>query len=540
MVNENNNAAECPFLAQKGDPETHYAFASNANYCHKVSPTEPVDLTYQSAVCLSKQHQDCPVFLGKWDSPLPHEIRGEVVKKKEPRTKIWLWLFAILICTILLLLAITNSALLNKFLPVSPPTQEQTSFMQPTTHSPSVTSAISSSPVAIDSPTPTVSATDEIFSPTPTASATFLFPTLGPFIKTPFGPYESFVIHQVAAGESVGKIAEIYNTTSEVIIAVNRLVEDFYFFGETTPTPDPALKPYNPPTPTPPDDPFATPTKPFIPTKTARATITLTPTPYTTPDVWTTVLIHPGDILVILPNLKDYTNITQYQAIYISIAQKVDDLANLYNMTPDEFRYINSLGPGELIASERWIVVPYGGVGSPPTPVPTIQITLDYSSALSPRFGPGDTYLLHMVKPGDNLPFIAGLYQTTEEVLRQANEITDLQPGRVLVVLPGRIDPDGIKPFGTVLIEEDIPVGILASQMRVFESDLVWYNGLEDDQVVLAGQWLIYPNPKPTPTWTHAPLPTKTWGPGPTATKYVGPTHTLTPTPSIPTRTPHP
>lgn len=78
-----------------------------------------------------------------------------------------------------------------------------------------------------------------------------------------------------------------------------------------------------------------------------------------------------------------------------------------------------------------------------------------------------------------------------------------------MVILPGRIDPDDIKPFGTILIEKDIPTGIFASHMRVFESELDWYNGLEDDQVVLADQGLIFPNPEPTPTWTHEPLPKK-------------------------------
>ncbi|MBL7163077.1 MAG: LysM peptidoglycan-binding domain-containing protein [Anaerolineales bacterium] len=281
-------------------------------------------------------------------------------------------------------------------------------------------------------------------------------------------------------------------------------------------------------------------TKPAIPSATVRATITLTPTPYETPDVWTTVLIHPGDILVILPGMKDPESAGQYQAIYFDRVQKTADLAHLYSLTVDELRYYNGLGPGELIAADRWIVVPFGGDGPPPTPAPTLLVTIDLSSAITPKFGPEGEYVLHMVRRGENLPQIAARYHTTEEVLHQANEFTSLQPGNVLVVLPGRSDPTGIKSFGTLLVEDDIPVGVLASQMKVFESDLVWFNGLEDDQIVVTGQWLIYPNPEPTATRTFEPAWTATAGPAPTGTKQVGPTSTPTATLAPPTRTPHP
>lgn len=536
------NGVKCPAIGLKKDSGTHYSFASKSHYCHQVKPSEPVNISFQDGVCLSANFANCPVYTEAWRGSLPIEIRGEAPPKKKSRSWWWVWLLLIPLVAILVWVGM-NLFLSGRIPSLNLISQEPTSYpLAAMINTPVITATQTTIPAAIASPTATETAAGKVES-TPTASATLPFPTLGPFIKTPFGPFESFVIHQVAAGESVGKIADIYNTTTDVIIAVNRLVEDYYFFGETTPTSDPALTPYYTWTPTfSPADAQSTPTKPFIPTETRRpgGKPTHTPTPYLTPDVWTTVLIHPGDILVILPNVKDHSGANQYQAIYISIAQKVDDLANLYNLTPDELRYINDLGPGELIASERWIVVPYGGAGPPPTPVPTVLATIDISFALTPRFGPAGEYLLHMVRPGDNVPQIAALYHTTEDVLRQTNEVLDLQPGDVLVVMPGRIDPEDIRPFGTVLIEEDIPVGILASQMRVFESDLVWYNGLEDDQVVLAGQWLIYPNPEPTPTWTHEPLPTNTWGPGPTATKYVGPTHTPVPTTAVPTRTPHP
>ena len=64
--------------------------------------------------------------------------------------------------------------------------------------------------------------------------------------------------------------------------------------------------------------------------------------------------------------------------------------------------------------------------------------------------------------------YIAERYHTTVEVLRAANEFTGLNPGDVLVVLPGRIDPENVQMFETLLVSEDISVTDLAAQMRVF------------------------------------------------------------------------
>ena len=523
VVIEASNGVACPFIAQKGDPDTHYAFASAANYCHQVNPIEPIALSYQRTVCLTDKFNNCPVYLGTWKSSLPPEIRAEVVHQKRSLRRTWLWLLSALAAMVIIWILI-NPTLLAGWLPASSAAQEYSYVLPTDSKTPTVTSTIQATLAVVPTSTGTNGQSLDYLTVTPSPTpSVFYVPTLGPFFMTPFGPHESFLIHRVHEGESVSKIAEMYDTSNDVIIAVNGLEGDYYFFGEVTNTPGPVLTgPYISPTPTidltitptktiPPE-----PTKPGIPTPTKEwnPTITVTGTPYETPDVWTVVLVHPGDILVILPGVKDPLGVDRYQAIYIDTATKVDDLARFYDMTGDEFRYLNSLGPGSLIAVDRWIVVPYKDAGAPPTPHPTLIATIDFSKALTPRFGPTGEYVLHMVRPGESIPQIAAMYHTTEDVLDQANYLansfTPLQPGDVLVILPGRKEAKGVKLFGTLLVDEDIPIGELASTIRVFESDLTWFNNLEDDQIVPAGRWLIYPREDPRPTRTPTPTLDKT------------------------------
>jgi len=54
----------CPYLGLQYDSSTCHAFSSEHNYCHKVSVPGPVDLDYQSAVCLTESHFDCPIYNG--------------------------------------------------------------------------------------------------------------------------------------------------------------------------------------------------------------------------------------------------------------------------------------------------------------------------------------------------------------------------------------------------------------------------------------------------------------------------------------------
>lgn len=500
--NVTDKVTSCPYIALQGDSETYYGYPSKANYCHQVEPARPINLTYQGSVCLEENFNTCPVYLGTWKGSLPPEIRGEASPKKMVSKRFWLWLLLALI-GIGLIWVLINPVMRNAIFPPIFATKEQPGFIIPSaTYKPTTTPTPSAALAIPTTPTDEAAQFNREATATPSPTSTYSIPTPGPFLKTPFGPYDGFIVHKVASGESVTLLSNMYDTSNEVIIAVNGLEHDYYFFGASTPQPT-TDKPYQSPTPTFSDS--AAPTK--RPTATRRAiptatkpsditpTITKTPTPYGTPEIWTTVLIRPGDVLVILPGQKDPENLDRYQAVYTSEVVRVDDIARLYNLTVDELRYINSLGSSDLIPAGRWLVIPYQEAGPPPTPMPTLAATIDFSYAITPPFGPTGEYVLHMVREGENITFIANRYHSRVEVLRAANGLSAIFPGDVLVVLPGMIDPEGIPMFETLLVDKDISVGDLAAQMSVFESDLLWFNSLEEDQIVPAGRWVIYPKP---------------------------------------------
>ena len=494
---KSKNLDSCPFVGLKNDPETSFSYASKSNYCHKVQPPEPVSISYQESACLTAAYKRCPIYSPDWDGPLPVEIRRKVSKERHyARRFLLLFLLCLLIAGVAWLF-LSDFGSTSVFAIFDP----QDNVAGVSTQASYVVDSPTPSPQTVEAsgeePTATLGATNTP-SLTITPSATYPVSTPGPFLKTPFGPYDGFVVHQVASGESVSLLASMYDTSNEVIVAVNGLDETYYFFGARTPRPT-SDKPYLSPTPTFSED--AEPTKrPAFATATtetngAKPTKTLTPTAYKTPDVWTTTLIYPGDVLVILPGQKDLEEVRQYRAVYVDKVVRVEDFARMYDLTVDELRYYNSLGAGDLIPADRWLVVPHQEGSPPPTPAPTLAATIDFSHAITPRFGPSGEYVLHMVRPGENISLIAERYHTTVQVLQAANGFTGLNPGDVLVVLPGRSDPEGVRMFETFLVSEDIAVEDLAAQMRVFESDLLWFNQLEEGSIVPAGQWVIYPKP---------------------------------------------
>jgi len=77
MAFEAGVESRCPYLGLEDDPETWFAFSSDPNYCHRVSPAEPVAKRYQTEACLSENFAACPVFRAaeNWRGRLPREIR---------------------------------------------------------------------------------------------------------------------------------------------------------------------------------------------------------------------------------------------------------------------------------------------------------------------------------------------------------------------------------------------------------------------------------------------------------------------------------
>jgi hypothetical protein len=67
----------CPFLGLRLDPETHFSSSSPGNYCHKVNPSEPIQVSYQETFCLGGKYAQCIIFKPDWTGILPDTIRGD-------------------------------------------------------------------------------------------------------------------------------------------------------------------------------------------------------------------------------------------------------------------------------------------------------------------------------------------------------------------------------------------------------------------------------------------------------------------------------
>lgn len=67
----------CPFLGLRLDPETHFSSPSPGNYCQKVNPSEPIQISHQEIFCLGGKFEQCVVYRPDWKGALPITIRGD-------------------------------------------------------------------------------------------------------------------------------------------------------------------------------------------------------------------------------------------------------------------------------------------------------------------------------------------------------------------------------------------------------------------------------------------------------------------------------
>ena len=132
----------------------------------------------------------------------------------------------------------------------------------------------------------------------PATSTAELEPSPGPAVMTPFGPNGQYLLHRVRSGESLSLIANLYGTTTDVIIAQNLLVP-----GST---------------------------------------------------LW------PGEILVIFPARMDSEGLPRFRVVFLEEEVLISDFAAEHSASEEDLRFYNSLGSGEIIPARRWMIIPIG------------------------------------------------------------------------------------------------------------------------------------------------------------------------------------
>lgn len=202
----------CPYLGLSFDPQTALAYPSSQNLCHHVTPTAAPGAAYQGQFCLELLHTQCERYVEKSASPIPAEfLLGENTNRHwNPQ---WIRFLPL---GLLILILLSGSFWLMIYLsrqklPIDQPAIQTTSPAAVAILSPTLTQTLQPSPTHTQLPSHTLEPTATL-TPTPY----FLH-----FLETPIGNDRPFLMHRVVAGESLIKLAGMFNTSIDAIRAVN-------------------------------------------------------------------------------------------------------------------------------------------------------------------------------------------------------------------------------------------------------------------------------------------------------------------------------
>ncbi len=206
----------CPFLGLTHDPKTPALFPTDRNCCYQVRPLRTVANHHQEQYCLSSMHQACPIFLNPEDA-LTREVLYAPGRRQRSRRLVFLALAA------LALLALAFSAWVYwdvwssaRFAGSQPGLPERITTPTLDLLLPAVSSTASGfAAIVLPSATPTLT-------PLPPVEISSVTPLPG--LETPIGSDPAFVIHRVAAGESLTILSQRYGTTETAIRAINLML----------------------------------------------------------------------------------------------------------------------------------------------------------------------------------------------------------------------------------------------------------------------------------------------------------------------------
>lgn len=111
-------------------------------------------------------------------------------------------------------------------------------------------------------------------------------------------------------------------------------------------------------------------------------------------------------------------------------------------------------------------------------------------------FGAHLVYVVHQIREGESIERLSLIYNTSDPVIRALNGInaTDvLWADRVIVVLPGVVDPSGVQMRKPVYLENDSTVQNLATLYDVTVGQMRADNDLGKDDFVPGKRWLVVP-----------------------------------------------
>ncbi|CCF84312.1 LysM peptidoglycan-binding domain-containing protein [Nitrolancea hollandica] len=188
----------CPLLGLRDDPATHALYPRDDHQCGVAGVGAP-SLEQQAGYCLSTRHAQCPHFVKRTAAPGDH---GQMESRKSGRSRRLIVTTILVGLTALLGTGVVLAVVVGMATPGSS-TSTVTSTSDRSGGMPSTQPLPTPAPAM---PTPESTLVPSTNSPSPAAAAT-----------------EPPARHTVAPGETLGEIAERYDTTVAELVRINQI-----------------------------------------------------------------------------------------------------------------------------------------------------------------------------------------------------------------------------------------------------------------------------------------------------------------------------
>ena len=291
----------CPYLGLFEDAATWIGYPHPNNSCHRSKSAEFIEPTHQQNYCLSSNYTSCERYQQGLEIPPPPEFRRISTQLANRKILLIAGLAAIIVSGLIGLAIFTLLQSRSASSPesaVSPTSAalalyatNSLTVIQPATEVPPSDTPAPEPPTQMPATVTLAYTATNTSTVTPTSQ-----PTQGPGLGTPFGPDNGYILHTMQTGESLGSLANQYDTSVAVIQKANLLVEGA--------------------------------------------------------SIW------PGTTLVILVGRKDANSVQKFRVIQIESPTTVSEISQQYASTEEDLRLYNELGAGDFIPIGRWLIIP--------------------------------------------------------------------------------------------------------------------------------------------------------------------------------------
>ncbi|MGB8214213.1 MAG: LysM domain-containing protein [Anaerolineales bacterium] len=133
---------------------------------------------------------------------------------------------------------------------------------------------------------------------------------------------------------------------------------------------------------------------------------------------------------------------------------------------------------------------------SPSIPTKVTTPTTESPHVLETPIGIVYKLVIHRVQPGESLESIASHYWTTVDAIAAINYHipSPLLVNWLLIVPINQTDVQGLPVFEAYTVKTSVLVETLTQQLSIDPTMFKLYNGLNDGEILSAGEWVLVPH----------------------------------------------